>query len=268
MNELTIFKNDRFGEIRTVSKDGEPLFVAADVCRALDIVNSRDALSRLDDDEKGVALTDTLGGKQNMIVVTESGLYSLVLGSRKPEARDFKRWITHEVIPSIRKHGAYLTPDTLREAILNPDTIIQLCQQLKSEQERGRELVFRNAQQAQRISEYEPKIQYLDRILQSRGTLTTKQIAADYDLTAQQLNKILHDEGVQYKVNDQWLLYRKHLGMGYTKSETVRITRSDGTPDSKMHTLWTQKGRLMIHQLLERRGIRAVMDKQTVREEG
>lgn len=119
-----------------------------------------------------------------------------------------------------------------------------------------------NEVQAQRISEYEPKIQYLDRILQSKGTVTTKQIAADYDITAQALNAILHDAGIQYKVNGQWILYRKHFGMGYTKSQTVNIVHSDGTPDTVMNTRWTQKGRLMIHELLTKRGIMAAMDKE------
>lgn len=106
-------------------KDGEPWFVAADVCRALEISNSRDAMSRLDADEKGVALTDTLGGKQEMSIVNEPGLYTLVLGSRKQEAKAFKRWITHEVIPTIRKHGAYMTPEKVEEVLMNPDTPIE-----------------------------------------------------------------------------------------------------------------------------------------------
>lgn len=118
-----------------------------------------------------------------------------------------------------------------------------------------------NSRQAQLLSEYEPKIQYVDKILESRGTLTTKQIAADYGLTAQQLNGILHDAGIQYKVNGQWLLYRKHMGLGYTKSKTIEITRADGSPDTVMQTRWTQKGRLMIHDLLESMGIIPEMDK-------
>lgn len=107
MNALTVFDNNQFGAVRSVLIDGNPWFAAADVCRALDIGNSRQAVSRLDDDEKGVISTDTPGGEQRMTFVNESGLYSLVLGSRKPEAREFKRWITHDVIPSIRKTGAY-----------------------------------------------------------------------------------------------------------------------------------------------------------------
>lgn len=107
MNSLQIFKSEQFGEIRTVKQNGEILFVAADVCRALEIKNARDAINRLDDDEKGVVLTDTLGGKQKVNAVNEYGLYNLVLSSRKPEAKAFKRWITHEVLPSIRKTGNY-----------------------------------------------------------------------------------------------------------------------------------------------------------------
>ena len=116
MNEITVFQNEEFGDIRTVIIDGAPWFVGIDVCRALDIRNNRDAMSRLDDDEKGVEFIDTPGGRQKLSIVNESGIYALVLGSRKPEAKAFKRWITHEVIPEIRKTGAY-TP-TLSQAEL------------------------------------------------------------------------------------------------------------------------------------------------------
>lgn len=109
-NELQVFNSSEFGNVRVVQVDGEPWFVAADVCRALEISNSRDAVARLDDDEKGVGSTDTLGGKQGMQIINEPGLYTLVLGSRKPEAKAFKRWVTHEVLPAIRKTGSYKTP--------------------------------------------------------------------------------------------------------------------------------------------------------------
>lgn len=120
MSELKAFNNEQFGEIRTIDRDGQPWFVAADVCRALEIANSRDAVSRLDDDEKGVVSTDTLGGMQEMSIVNEPGLYALVLGSRKPEARAFKRWITHEVIPAIRSTGGYSMKD------LSPTDLLEL----------------------------------------------------------------------------------------------------------------------------------------------
>lgn len=107
MSSLQIFKNEEFGEVRAIEKDGQIMFVAKDVCECLDIKNNRDALSRLDEDEKGVVSTDTLGGNQDMLAVNEYGLYSLVLSSRKPEAKKFKRWVTHEVLPSIRQSGGY-----------------------------------------------------------------------------------------------------------------------------------------------------------------
>ena len=107
-NEAQTFVSEKFGSVRVMTINNEPWFVAADVCKALEIANNRDALTRLDDDEKGVASTDTLGGKQQTTIINEPGLYSLVLGSRKPEAKEFKRWITHEVIPTIRKTGGYI----------------------------------------------------------------------------------------------------------------------------------------------------------------
>lgn len=140
MNELQIFNNNQFGEIRTTIKDGEPWFVASDVCRALEIANNRDALTRLEQDEKGVALTDTPGGTQEVTIVNEPGLYALVLGSRKPEAKAFKRWVTHEVIPSIRKHGMYATPTTIEQMIADPANAIKVFSALKQEQERRKEL--------------------------------------------------------------------------------------------------------------------------------
>jgi len=115
MNELMIFENEQFGKIRTIEQGGEPWFVAADVCRALEIANTADALGRLDEDEKGIGLIDTPGGKQRLAIVNEPGLYSLTLGSRKPEAKAFKRWITHEVLPSIRRRGAYAMPQAGRD---------------------------------------------------------------------------------------------------------------------------------------------------------
>lgn len=134
-NQLQIF-NYQSKQVRTVTKDGEPWFVAKDICDILELGNSRMALERLDNDEKGVSLIDTPGGTQSIQVVNEPGLYVLILGSRKKEAKAFKRWITHEVIPSIRKHGAYMTPQKIEEVLLNPDTIIQLATELKKERER------------------------------------------------------------------------------------------------------------------------------------
>ena len=117
MNNLQLFQNEQFGPIRTVMVDGEPWFVAKDVCEALDITNSRDAVARLDDDEKGVVSTDTLGGTQELSAINEPGLYTLILGSRKPEAKAFRRWITHEVLPALRRTGRYGAPGSVTQSI-------------------------------------------------------------------------------------------------------------------------------------------------------
>lgn len=144
MNEIQVFNNPEFGDVRTVSIGNEPWFVAVDVCKSLRISNSRDAVARLDDDEKGVVSTDTLGGKQDMAIINEPGLYSLVLGSRKPEAKAFKRWITHDVIPSIRKHGLYMTPAKLQETLAKPENLMVILQTLADEQMKNAELTETN----------------------------------------------------------------------------------------------------------------------------
>lgn len=139
MTDLQIFNSPEFGAIRTIEKDGEPWFVGKDVAIALGYNNPRDAFKKhIDEEDKGVAKCDTLGGTQETTIINESGLYSLVLSSKLPGAKQFKRWITSEVIPSIRKHGAYMTPDKLEEVLLKPDTLIQLAQNLKAEQEKRR----------------------------------------------------------------------------------------------------------------------------------
>ena len=262
MNELQIFNNEQFGEIRAVELNGEPWFVGKDVAQALGYEKPTDAVRKhVDAEDRGISKMETPSGKQDMTIINESGLYSLVLSSKLPNAKKFKRWITTEVIPSIRKHGAYMTPDTMRRFIADPDFAIGLLTALKDEQEKSRALEAENEKQSQLLADYEPKVQYLETILQSEGTMTTAQIAADYDMSAIQLNQILRDACIQRKVNGQWILYRKYMGKGYTKSETINITRSDGRPDTKMHTRWTQKGRLMIHEVLTARGIKAKMDK-------
>ena len=193
--DLQIFRNEQFGEVRTVVKDGEPWFVAADVCRALDI--DQTAIRRLDEDEKGLRSMQTPGGQQEMAIVNEPGLYNLVLGSRKPEAKSFKRWITHEVIPSIRKHGAYMTPETLEAAILNPDTMIKLCTALKDEQDKRKALEITNSQLTVDKQIMQPKAEYFDELV-DRNLLT------GFRETAKQL-------GVKEKNFITFLLYKKYL---------------------------------------------------------
>ena len=256
MNELKIYENQEFGQVRTITKNGEPWFVAADVCRALSIANPSDALRRLDDDEKALVSIEGLSrGNDSGNIVNEPGLYSLVLGSRKPEAKAFKRWITHDVIPAIRKHGAYMVPQTVDEILNDPDTIIRLATQLKAERAKQAELESTVALQKQQIAELSPKAGYYDLILQTRDTVSISKIAKDYGKSAIWMNRKLSELGVQYMQGRMWLLYQKYAQQGYTQSKTVPIVHKDGMPGSAMSTYWTQKGRLFLYELLKRNGI-------------
>lgn len=162
MADIQLYKNEKFGDVRATVIDGEPWFVAADVCKVLQIANSRDALTRIDDDEKGVVSADTLGGKQEVAVVNEPGLYTLVLSSRKPEAKAFKRWITHDVIPSIRKTGSY--------TMLPQDYISALKALVASEEER---LALQ-----EKNREMIPKAEYYDAVRDTKSVMQVKELSA------------------------------------------------------------------------------------------
>ena len=254
MNTPQIFNFEQ-NEVRTVLVNDEPYFVGKDVAEILGYSKPRNAIStHVDEEDKQDApIQGGLGGKQKMTIINESGLYSLILKSKLPSAKKFKRWVTSEVLPAIRKHGGYLTPEKVEEALLNPDTIIQLATQLKEERT-GRLIA------EQKIAEYEPKISYLDSILSSTDSVTISQIAADYGMSPQQMNKLLHKLGVQKKVGNQWLLCKKHMNQGYTKSHTTEIPKADGGTKIVMNTKWTQKGRLFIYELLKKEGYYPQMD--------
>lgn len=166
----------------------------------------------------------------------------------------------------VRFTAAYVTAfEKMREKLAGPilpKDYLSALRALVTAEEEKQALRAENEHQRQAIAEFEPMRQYVDAILSSPGTMATTQIAADYDLSAKALNKILHEEGLQHCVNGQWILYRRHMGKGYTKSETIPIVRSDGTPDTRLLTKWTQKGRILIHEILTRRGIVAVMDRK------
>jgi len=263
MTNLQIFGNKQFGSIRAVQQGNKVLLCGSDVAKALGYVNTKDALSR-HCKKDGVAfhdLTDTLGRKQKAKFINEGNVYRLITHSKLPQAEEFEKWVFDDVLPSIRKNGAYMTGETLEKALTSPDFLIELAQKLKEEKEQRLILQNHNKLLELEVCEYKPKAEYVDKILESKGTLTVTQIAADYGLSARQLNAILHEEKIQHKVGEQWILYKKHMGSGYTKSETIDITHRDGTPDTKMQTKWAQRGRLLIHNILESRGIKANMDK-------
>ena len=184
--------------------------------------------------------------------IPESVFYLLGMKAQNETAVKFQNWLALEVIPSIRKTGSYNVnqpqyklPATYKEALL---------QLVEAEEEKER-LQLANKQQEQIIGELKPKADYTDVILKSKSLVTTTQIAKDYGMSGRDFNKKLHELKVQYKQNEQWLLYSKYHDKGYTHSETIAITRSNGIKDTKMNTKWTQKGRLFLYDLLKENDI-------------
>ena len=222
-NKIQVFNNDRFGEVRSVVKDGEPWFVAVDVCKALEIKNNRDALGRLDDDEKGVVSTDTLGGEQEVGVVNESGLYTLVLGSRKSEAKAFKRWITHDVIPAIRKTGGYIQGE---ESMSDDDLIARaLVMAQKKIELREQQLKEKDAQ----LELQKPKVDFADHVTDSDNAIdmgTFAKYAQKQGITMGRntLFKWLRDQGV---LMDNNVPYQRYLNAGWFK--VIELTYNTGS---------------------------------------
>lgn len=213
MNQLKVFANPTFGSIRTLNIDGEPWFVASDVCKALGIVNSRDAVARLDEDEKGVALTDTLGGVQNLTTVNEPGLYALVLSSRKPEAKAFKRWITHEVIPSIRKNGGYIAG----QEAMTPEELMAKALMVAQKTIADRDARI-SALQVE-VAVAQPKAAYFDELV-DRNLLTG-------------IRETAKELGIKQKVFVDFLLNKKYLHRSKSGKLTPTAGRGDGLFEMK-----------------------------------
>ena len=250
--ELQVYKNEEFGSVRTTTIGGQPYFVGKDVADILGYANTRKALiDHIDDEDKGVTKCDTLGGKQDLIIINESGLYSLILSSKMPNAKKFKRWVTSEVLPAIRKHGLYATDDL----IANPDLAIVAFTALKEEREKNKELMAAVAIGQQQIAEMKPKATYYDVVLKCRDAVNISVIAKDYGWSAMRMNEYLHEKGIQFKQGDIWLLYQKYAPNGYTKTNTHIYEDSKGIQHTKVHTRWTQKGRLFIYEQLKADGI-------------
>lgn len=257
MNNLTVFKNQDFGEVRTVTINDEPYFVGKDVALILGYKDPADALKRhVDEDDKLTRCFTDSGQNREMYVINESGLYSLILSSKLSTAKKFKRWVTGEVLPAIRKHGAYAT----EELIANPELAIAAFKALKEEREQNRKLAQKVAVQTQQISEMAPKASYYDVVLNCKDLVSMSVIAKDYGWSAARMNKYLREKGVQFKQGDIWLLYQKYAEKGYTSTKTHTYL-DEGGQHTKVHTYWSQKGRLFIYDLLKKDGILPQIEK-------
>lgn len=260
MNDLTTYKDPQFGAVRARSNNGFPLLCAMDVCKALGYKNGRDAVARHVDKEDVVKCdTPTMGGNQVLSFINESGFYSLILASKMPQAKSFKRWVTTEVLPSIRKTGGYIvvsekeTPEEImaRALVVAQDTLARQKRKLEA-------LANENLMLQAENEELRVKSDYVERILASNELMAITQIAADYGMGGKAMNMLLYQLRVQYKVNGQWVLYDKYKNKGYTQSKTFDI---NGGAGSATHTYWRQKGRLFLYELLKKNGILPMIER-------
>ena len=259
-NNIQIFNNEELGTIRIMGTPDAPLFCLGDVCKMLGL-KSWHVKERLGDNIVSTeVISDSLGRQRVVNFITEDGLYDVILDSRKPEAKRFRKWVTSEVLPTIRKHGAYMTKDTLERAIAEPDFLIQLATTLKEEKAKRLEAEQQCEVQKQIIGEMEKKVSYLDLILSSTSTMTITQIAQDYGMSGQRMNKLLHGLRIQYKVGEQWILYAEYKDKCYVSSETIHFVTSEGIPCTTLNTKWTQKGRLFLYDILKKEGILPKME--------
>ncbi|HJF87089.1 MAG TPA: phage antirepressor KilAC domain-containing protein [Companilactobacillus farciminis] len=250
------FENNLF-ELEVKMENEKSLFDVETVAKSLGIsrvAESGNEVVRWERVNKYLGKSCPLVGTGDFI--PEAMVYKLAFKANNALAEKFQDWLANDVLPQIRKYGMYATEELLD----NPDLLIQVATQLKEERNKRIELEQEKVLLESTISEYEPKINYLDIILDSEDTVTVTQIAQDYGMTPNQLNKILNRLKVQYKVNKQWILTKKYKGQGYVKSSTFEVPKSDGGTKVVMDTRWTQKGRIMLYDLLKDEGYYPQLD--------
>lgn len=252
--EVDLFKNENNEVFMTAKQLGESLGYSNPVVAINKIINRNDYLQN-EEFSVHTKLVSTDGKSYNTRVLTEDGIYEITILSQKPKAREFRRFVRN-LLKGLRKGNLKIVPSF---EIEDP---IKRAERWIEEEKRRRELEGEVLQLTGTIQEYEPKVKYVDTILESKDAVTVTQIAKDYGLSAVTLNKLLNKWKVQHKVGGQWVLYSQYAKEGYTKSKTHSYVRADGTTGSSMQTRWTQKGRLFIHNLLIENGYEAIMDKE------
>jgi prophage antirepressor-like protein len=242
-NQLQQFHSAEFGALDVLMIDGKPYFPATECAAMLGYKNPQKAIR---DHCKGVneSFTPSAGGTQKKNFIPEGDLYRLIIRSKLPAAERFEVWVFDEVFPTIRKHGAYATPETLEEMIGSEEFTAALLDRLAAESRKSAALL-------ELAEEMAPKALYCDLILQNKNVIPVSLIAKDYGMSAAAFNSMLHDFGIQFRVAGTWLLYQNYAAKGYTHTRTYHV----GEKTSAMHTCWTQKGRLFLYEFLKEYGI-------------
>ena len=250
MTNIQIFNHEEFGGVRVIEINGQPFFVGADVANALGYANSRKAIAdHVDAEDKidGVTIRDAIGREQKAVVINESGVYSLILRSNLPKAKEFKRWVTSVVLPSIRKYGVYATDNFIEKAIADPDFAIRILSELKktrAECDNLKSIIAAN----------QHKVNYYDLVLGCDDLVSVTKIAKDYGMSAVKFNQLLHELGVQFKQGGVWILYQKFAKHGWAQTKTHNYLDINGEIHCKFVTYWTQKGRRGLYELLKIHG--------------
>ena len=251
--DLRVFNHPSLGDVRTTTMNGEPWFVAVDVCKILSLTDTSQAMERIDGTDKRVfSGIRTANNTLSAWCVNEYGLYDLILESTKPEAKAFKRWIIHDVIPAIRKFGGYLTPEAAEKALQDPDFIIRLATALKEERAKRMALEEENLH-------LRPKAVYCDSVLDSEGLIATNIIAKDYGMSAKVFNQKLERLGIQYRRGEMWALKAEYQDKGYAQSKTLMWENSDKV---KHWLYWTETGRKFLYDFLKEKGCVPVLERE------
>ena len=289
-NEIQVFSNEKFGTMRSIVIDNEPWFAGKDVAEALGYKDTKNALKdHVDEEDKRIVKGGDLPPLENhlpksafpiefvradipnrgMTFVNESGVYALVFGSKLEKAKEFKHWVTSEVLPTIRKTGGYVhnsevfiqnylpfADDTTKQLFrLTLDVVDKQNKQIADQQ---KELAEKSAA----IEEMTPKASYYDLVINSPSLVPITAIAKDFGLSAIALNRLLHTEGIQFLNNNMWVLYQKYADKGYVGTKTYAYPNKAGKMvNTRMQTFWTQKGRLFIYNLLKDKGILPIVER-------
>lgn len=278
MNEVQIFKSEQFGEIRTAGTADNPMFCLADVCRVLDIQQTKDIKSRLNNHgvdsipvwvQTGTKKDGTPALREtDMTFINEMNLYKVIMRSDKPQAEPFQDWVCGEVLPEIRKNGGYINANGMSDDEIMAKaleiahkTIERKALENKELKKENVRLENENVQLAIENQELRHDKNYLDLIMRSKALLTISQIAQDYGMSGKALNKKLADMGIQYSINGQWILYARYKDCGYVSSRCIDITRANGMPDVVLHTEWTQAGRKFLYEELKKQGIIPMLER-------